>query len=164
MDGDRCHTLNIEKLNASMTKKYLRCINSGKKCTNAFMNAKRVLSQQWREKSLKVIKSKWKLADVTTTTKKFADLIIMLKTFAISMAFTRKSKCTNMKVDKQMWICETRKLPEKKARRRWRKRKKTKNAQLWASYKYALKGTENKTASFLLIEEAFSKKIFFFRN
>ena len=34
------------------------------------MNAKRVLSQQWREKSLKVIKSKWKLADVTTTTKK----------------------------------------------------------------------------------------------
>ena len=103
------------------------------------MNAKRVLSQQWLEKSLKVIKSKWKLADVTTTTKKFADLIIMLKTFAISMAFTRKSKCTNMKVDKQMWICETRKLPEKKARRRWRKRKKTKNAQLWASYKYALK-------------------------
>ena len=70
--------------------------------------------------------------------KKFADLIIMLKTFAISMAFTRKSKCTNMKVDKQMWICETRKLPEKKARRRWRRRKKTKNAQLWASYKYAL--------------------------
>ena len=53
------------------------------------------------------------------------------------MAFTRKSKCTNMKVDKQMWICETRKFPEKKREDADGKEKKTKNAQLWESYKYA---------------------------